>query len=88
MDRYKWANEFRLILPPLIKSVMLQQDLCSDHASSLLSRGLILESMAPFNPPPCRLLANIYIYIYMRWVQVTPGVTSNELHFFFTVDYH
>ena len=44
---------------------MLQQDLCSDHAGSLLSLGLILESMALFNPPPCRLLVNIYIYIYI-----------------------
>ena len=24
----------------------------------------------------------IYIYIYMRWVQVTPSVTSQELHIF------
>ena len=38
----------------------------------------------------------IYIYIYKdrererereRWVQVTPGVTSQELHLLWTIDY-
>ena len=28
------------------------------------------------------LTTQIYIYIYMRWVQVTPGVTLVELHLF------
>ena len=26
-------------------------------------------------------------YIYMRWVQVTPGVTSQESHLFKTIDF-
>ena len=28
----------------------------------------------------------VCVYIYMRWVQVTPGVTLVKLHIFYTVD--
>ena len=27
------------------------------------------------------------LYIYMRWVQITPGVTLVKLHIFYTVDF-
>ena len=28
----------------------------------------------------------LYIYIYMRWVQVTPSLTLVKLHIFYTID--
>ena len=40
---------------------------------------LIRESFFFFEKLNQRKLIYIYIYIY-RWVQVTPGVTSLELH--------
>ena len=30
-------------------------------------------------------MEDIYIYLYMRWVQITLGVTPINLHIFFTV---
>ena len=30
----------------------------------------------------------LYIYIYMKWVQVTPNVTSQNLHILWTIDYY
>ena len=30
----------------------------------------------------------LYIYIYMKWVQVTPSVTSQNLHLLWTIDYY
>ena len=30
----------------------------------------------------CETTCYIYIYIYMRWVQVIPGVTLQKLHIF------
>ena len=30
---------------------------------------------------------HIYIYIYMRWVQVTHSITL-ELHLFYTIDFY
>ena len=30
----------------------------------------------------------LYIYIYMRQVQVTPGVTPKKLHLFKTIDFY
>ena len=33
------------------------------------------------------IISKIYIYIYIYiWIQVTPDVTSQELHFFWIID--